>query len=52
MYYYLSEGFCLKVTVMSVWGALSDERTGLQFAGQSFNGLSYAEPITILYCLI
>jgi hypothetical protein len=25
-YYFLSEGFCLKVAVLSLWGALSDER--------------------------
>jgi hypothetical protein len=29
--------------------ALSDERTGLQFAVQSLNGPSRAEPVTILY---
>jgi hypothetical protein len=31
---------------------LSDERTGLQFAVYSLNGLNHAEPVTILYCLI
>jgi hypothetical protein len=36
-YYFLSEGFCLKVAVLSPWGALSDERTGLQFAVQSID---------------
>jgi hypothetical protein len=35
-----------------LWGALSDERTGLQFAVQSFNGPSRTKPVTILYCLI
>jgi hypothetical protein len=50
--YFLSEGFCLKVAVVSLWGALSDEKTGLQFAMQSLNGPSRAEPVTILYCLI
>jgi hypothetical protein len=34
---FLSEGFCLKVAVLFLWGALSDERTGLQFAVQSLN---------------
>jgi hypothetical protein len=43
---------CLKVAAMSLWGTLSDERTGLQFAVQSLNGPSRTEPITILYCLI
>jgi hypothetical protein len=51
-YYFLSEGCCLKVAVLFLWGALSDERTGLQFAAQSLNGPSRAEPVTILYCLI
>jgi hypothetical protein len=27
---FLSEGLCLKVAVLSLWGALSDERAGLQ----------------------
>jgi hypothetical protein len=34
-YYFLSEGCCLKVAVFFLWGALSDERTGLRFAVQS-----------------
>jgi hypothetical protein len=37
---------------MYLWGALSDESTGLQFAVQSLNGPSHTEPVTILYCLI
>jgi hypothetical protein len=40
------------MVVLFLWGALSDERTGLQFAVQSLNGPSRAEPVTILYCLI
>jgi hypothetical protein len=28
-YYFLSECFCLKVAVLFLWGALSDEWTGL-----------------------
>jgi hypothetical protein len=51
-YYFLSEGFCLKVGVLFLWGALSHERVGLQFAVLSLNGPSRAEPVTILYCLI
>jgi hypothetical protein len=51
-YYFLSEGCCLKVAVLFLWGALSDEKTGLQFAVQTLNGPSTAEPITILYSLI
>jgi hypothetical protein len=31
-YYFLSECCCLKFAVLFLWGALSDERTGLQFA--------------------
>jgi hypothetical protein len=31
-HYFLSECCCLKVDVFFLWGALSDERTGLQFA--------------------
>jgi hypothetical protein len=30
-YYFLSKGCCLKVAVLSLWGALSDERSGLSF---------------------
>jgi hypothetical protein len=33
-------------------GALSDERTGLQFAVQSLNSPIRAQPITIICCLI
>jgi hypothetical protein len=51
-YYFLSQGCCLKVAVLSLWGALSGEREGLQFAVQSLNGKSRSEPVTILYCLI
>jgi hypothetical protein len=28
-YYFLSEGCCLKLSVLSSWGAISDERSGL-----------------------
>jgi hypothetical protein len=35
-----------------MWGALSDDRIGLQFAVQSLNGASRAEHVAILYCLI
>jgi hypothetical protein len=31
-FYFLSECCCLKFAVLFLWGALSDERTGLQFA--------------------
>jgi hypothetical protein len=31
-YYFLSECSCLKFAVLFLWGALPDERTGLQFA--------------------
>jgi hypothetical protein len=51
-YYFLSECCCLKFAVLYLWGALSDEMTGLQFAVQSLNGPSHAESVTILYCLI
>jgi hypothetical protein len=51
-YYFLSKGFCLKVAVLALWGAHSDERTGLQFAVQSLSGPGRTEPETILYCLI
>jgi hypothetical protein len=51
-YYFLSECCRLKFSVLFLWGALSDERTGLQFAVQSLNGPSRAEPVTILNCLI
>jgi hypothetical protein len=51
-YYFLSECCCLKFAVLYLLGALSEGRTGLQFAVQSLNGPSRAEPLTILYCLI
>jgi hypothetical protein len=51
-YYFLSECCRLKFAVLFLWGSLSDERTGLQFAVQSLNGPSRSEPVTILYCLI
>jgi hypothetical protein len=51
-YYFLSERCCLKIAVLSLWGALSDERTDLQFAVQWVIGPSHVEPVTILYCLI
>jgi hypothetical protein len=51
-YYVLSVCSCLKFVVLFLWGPLSDERTGLQFAVQSLNGPSHTEPVTILYCLI
>jgi hypothetical protein len=31
-YYFLSDSSCLKYAVLFLWGALSDEWTGLQFA--------------------
>jgi hypothetical protein len=51
-YYFLSEGCCLKFAVLFPWGALSDERTRLQFAVQSLNGPSRAETVTIRHCPI
>jgi hypothetical protein len=38
--------------VLFLWGAPSDERTGLQFVVQLLNGRSRTEPVTIVYCLI
>jgi hypothetical protein len=43
--YFLSEGFCLKAAVLSVRGALSHEKKGLQFAMQSLKVPSHAEPV-------
>jgi hypothetical protein len=51
-YHFLFEGCYLKCTVLSLRGDLSDEKTGLQLAGQSLNGPSRAERVTILCCLI
>jgi hypothetical protein len=48
-YYFLSKCYCLKFAVLYLLGALSDERTGLQFAAKSLNSLSRSEPETILY---
>jgi hypothetical protein len=50
--YYLPEGYCLKVVILFLWGALSEERTGLHYAVQSLNGPNRVEPVTILYCPI
>jgi hypothetical protein len=50
-HYFLSENCCLKFAVFFLWVALTDERTGLQFAVQSLNGPSRTEPVT-LYSLI
>jgi hypothetical protein len=51
-YCFLSECCCLKFAILFLWGALSDERTGLQFAVQSLSGPSHAELVAILYWLI
>jgi hypothetical protein len=51
-YYFLSEDCCLKVAVLFLWDALSDERTDLQFPMQSLSGPSRIESMTILYLLI
>jgi hypothetical protein len=34
-HYFPSEGFCQKISFLSLWGALSDERSGLSFVSQS-----------------
>jgi hypothetical protein len=49
-----SFSFCFagQLFCSSSWGALSDERTGLQFVVQSVSGHSRGEHITIHYCLI
>jgi hypothetical protein len=46
-YYFLSECCCLKLAVLFLWGALSDERTGLLFVVHSLNGPSRVEPVTL-----
>jgi hypothetical protein len=51
-HYFLSECCFLKFAVLFLWGVFSDERMGLQFAVQSLNCPSRAEPLTIFYCLI
>jgi hypothetical protein len=50
--------YCLKFACLLIWGALSDERTGLSFtiaAGprqrSRFSGPSPFELATIIYCL-
>jgi hypothetical protein len=52
VYYFLSECCCLKFAVLFVWGVLSDERPGLQFAMHLLKGPSRTKPVSILYCLI
>jgi hypothetical protein len=51
-YYFLSEYCFLRVAVLFLWGALSDERAGLQFAVQSLDDPSRGKPVTVLYWLI
>jgi hypothetical protein len=51
-YYFLSKIAVWKLRSCFFGDALSDERTGLQYAVQSLNGPGRAEPVTILYCLI
>jgi hypothetical protein len=41
----------VKVAVLFLWGALSDERTVLQFEVQSFSGPSLAEHVMLFVCL-
>jgi hypothetical protein len=49
--------YCQTVAGLLIWGALSDERTGLSYnccwssPAQSFSGLSSAGLMTIFYCL-
>jgi hypothetical protein len=43
---------CRKVAVLFLWGAFSDERTGVQVAVQSLNGPSRTEPVTILHSIV
>jgi hypothetical protein len=47
-------GNCVQLYFLSCFceGALSDERTGLQFAVLSLSGPSRSKPVTIHYCLI
>jgi hypothetical protein len=40
-YYFLSEGCFLKFAVLSLWGALSDERLGLSFVFLSLGIYQY-----------
>jgi hypothetical protein len=42
---------CVTVTVLFLWGTLSDERSGLSFVSQSFSGPSPLGLETIFYCL-
>jgi hypothetical protein len=51
-YYFFSERCSLKVAVLFLWGAVPDERMGLQFAVQSFNDPSGAVSVTIFYSLV
>jgi hypothetical protein len=50
--------YCQTITGLWMWGALSDERTGMSFTisagprpAQLFSGPSPAGPMTIFYCL-
>jgi hypothetical protein len=44
-YYFMSE-CCLKFAVLCLWGALSDEKTDLEFAVYSLKGSIRAEPVS------
>jgi hypothetical protein len=48
----LFPSFCRKIAFLFSLGALSDERTGLQFAVQSVSGQSRGGLATMHYCLI
>jgi hypothetical protein len=59
-YYFLSEGCRLKVAILSLWGALSDERSGLSFVILSLViyqylhfpaalGPGFTQPLTEMY---
>jgi hypothetical protein len=50
--FFFSLSFAGQLLCSSSWGALSDERTGLQFAVQSVSGQSRGGLITIHYCLV
>jgi hypothetical protein len=51
-YYFLSNGCCLKVAVLSLWGALSDERSGLSLSFSACSNLSIFKSSIYVSCVL
>jgi hypothetical protein len=52
IYYFLSEGCCLKVAVLSLWGALSDERSVCHLSFSVSSNLSILTTRIYVSCVL